>query len=176
MELSQEYSLQWYIPWEVYGPIPRLRPLLLRPACSSPKEINELLNEDLAMTTTALKVNPKVYWIWNHRRWCLEHIPENPDPADTQEWRRSTWERELFIVERMLEADSRNCPSVRSCQVFMHDSQLFCSFQLWHGTIAVMSSRACPFVVPKRRSSRIQRKRLRPTSRTLAPGTREPKC
>lgn len=75
---------------------------------SSPEEINELLNDDLAMTTTALKVHPKVYWIWNHRRWCLERIPEKPDPADIQAWRRSTWERELFIVERMLDADSRN--------------------------------------------------------------------
>ena len=64
------------------------------------------------MTTKALKVHPKVYWIWNHRRWCLERIPENPDSPDSQSWRRSTWERELFIVERMLEADSRNCPSV----------------------------------------------------------------
>jgi len=60
------------------------------------------------MTTNALKVHPKVYWIWNHRRWCLEHIPENPNSADTQAWRRSTWERELFIVEKMLDADSRN--------------------------------------------------------------------
>jgi hypothetical protein len=76
------------------------------------------------MTTTALKVYPKVYWIWNHRRWCLEHIPECPDPADTQTWRRSIWERELFIVERMLDADSRNCPSVPTCRMFIHDSQL----------------------------------------------------
>jgi len=75
---------------------------------SSPEEINELLNDDLTMTTKALKVHPKVYWIWNHRRWCLEHIPESPDSADSQAWRRSTWERELFIVEKMLEADSRN--------------------------------------------------------------------
>ena len=71
------------------------------------------------MTTTALKVFPKVYWIWNHRRWCLEHIPEKPDPADTQAWRRSTWERELFIVERMLDVDSRNCPSIHSCRMLI---------------------------------------------------------
>ncbi|KAI0256477.1 rab-protein geranylgeranyltransferase [Lactifluus subvellereus] len=75
---------------------------------SSPEEINELLNDDLAMTTKTLKVHPKVYWIWNHRRWCLGHIPESPGSADTQAWRRSTWERELFIVEKMLDADSRN--------------------------------------------------------------------
>jgi hypothetical protein len=61
------------------------------------------------MTTKLLKVHPKVYWIWNHRRWCLEHIPEGPNSADAQTWRLATWERELFIVEKMLEADSRNC-------------------------------------------------------------------
>ena len=76
------------------------------------------------MTTAALKVHPKVYWIWNHRRWCLEHIPEKPDPADIQAWRRSTWERELFIVERMLDADSRNCPSNHSCRMLMSDTQI----------------------------------------------------
>ena len=76
------------------------------------------------MTTTALKVHPKVYWIWNHRRWCLEHIPEKPDPADIQTWRRLTWERELFIVERMLDADSRNCPSIHSCWMLMLDAQI----------------------------------------------------
>jgi geranylgeranyl transferase type-2 subunit alpha len=72
------------------------------------------------MTTKALKVHPKIYWVWNHRRWCLEHIPEGPDSADTQAWRRSTWERELFIVEKMLEADARNCPSVYSYRAFIH--------------------------------------------------------
>ncbi|KAI9446673.1 rab-protein geranylgeranyltransferase [Lactarius indigo] len=75
---------------------------------SSPHEIHELLDDDLAMTTKLLKLHPKVYWIWNHRRWCLEHIPEGPISADAQAWRLSTWERELFIVEKMLEADSRN--------------------------------------------------------------------
>ena len=76
------------------------------------------------MTTTALKVYPKVYWIWNHRRWCLEHIPEKPDLADTRAWKRSTWERELFIVERMLDADSRNCMSIHSCRMLIYDTQI----------------------------------------------------
>ena len=119
MELSQDYPHQRYISWEVYR-LPLSRCLLsLRAAYSSPDEINELLNDDLTMTTKTLKVHPKVYWIWNHRRWCLEHIPESPDGADSQAWRRSTWERELFIVEKMLEADSRNCASVRSCRAFI---------------------------------------------------------
>ncbi|KAI0273807.1 rab-protein geranylgeranyltransferase [Gloeopeniophorella convolvens] len=75
---------------------------------SSLEEINELLNNDLAMTTKVLKSHPKVYWIWNHRRWCLEHVPDSPDATDAQAWKVATWERELFIVERMLDADARN--------------------------------------------------------------------
>jgi hypothetical protein len=75
---------------------------------SSPEEINNLLSEDLSMTTDALKLQPKVYWIWNHRRWCLENVPDGPgdDPAG---WKKSNWKRELFVVEKMLDIDARNC-------------------------------------------------------------------
>jgi geranylgeranyl transferase type-2 subunit alpha len=57
------------------------------------------------MTTRALKAHPKVYSIWNHRRWCLQHIPDEPN----EDWKKASWDKELFVVERMLEADSRNC-------------------------------------------------------------------
>jgi len=78
----------------------------------SPAEtIRDLLSDELAMTMTALKSHPKVYWIWNHRRWCLEHLPDGPgqdgDP-DFQGWKQAAWDKELFIVEKMLDADSRN--------------------------------------------------------------------
>ncbi|KAI0313624.1 rab-protein geranylgeranyltransferase [Amylostereum chailletii] len=76
---------------------------------SSPQEINDLVSNDLSMTTVALKAHPKVYWIWNHRRWCLENVPEGGDNGDPQGWRKANWEREMFIVEKMLDADSRNC-------------------------------------------------------------------
>jgi hypothetical protein len=69
------------------------------------------------MTTTALKANPKVYWIWNHRRWCLENVPDGPERNEvpSMEWRQANWDKELFVVERMLDADARNCQSSHRC-------------------------------------------------------------
>ncbi|KAH9484165.1 Geranylgeranyl transferase type-2 subunit alpha [Psilocybe cubensis] len=59
---------------------------------------------------SALKTHPKVYWIWNHRMWCLEHIPEGPgqDAETIFGWKQKAWDRELFVVEKMLDADPRN--------------------------------------------------------------------
>lgn len=64
------------------------------------------------MTTRALKAHPKVYWIWNHRRWCLENVPEGPgtsEEGDPLGWRKSYWDKEMFVVEKMLDMDPRNC-------------------------------------------------------------------
>jgi geranylgeranyl transferase type-2 subunit alpha len=67
------------------------------------------------MTTTALKKYPKVYWIWNHRRWCLENMPDGPGSADDSGkdgkdgYRISAWSQEMFVVEKMLSMDERNC-------------------------------------------------------------------
>lgn len=64
------------------------------------------------MTMVALKTHPKIYWIWNHRKWCLENIPAGPGAVDEEnanEWRKSVWENDLFVVERMLDVDARNC-------------------------------------------------------------------
>lgn len=76
---------------------------------SSPSDVNEYLSDDLSLTFGLLKEHPKVYWIWNHRRWCLERIPDGPSPEDVDGWRSATWKKELFVVEKMLEADARNC-------------------------------------------------------------------
>lgn len=62
------------------------------------------------MTMSALKTHPKVYWIWNHRRWCLENIPSGPG-EDTDTWKSTAWEKDMFVVEQMLEVDPRNCTS-----------------------------------------------------------------
>ncbi|KAM6500668.1 rab-protein geranylgeranyltransferase [Amanita muscaria] len=75
---------------------------------SSPEAIYELICEDLVFTMNALKVHPKVYWIWNHRRWCLNHVPEGPNESDLQGWKKASWERELAVVEKILDADARN--------------------------------------------------------------------
>ncbi len=60
----------------------------------------------------ALKSHPKVYWIWNHRRWCLENIPNNLDADGVEavnKWKSATWDKEMMVVEKLLNVDSRNC-------------------------------------------------------------------
>lgn len=78
---------------------------------STPERINEILEKDLVMTTIALKAHPKVYCIWTHRRWCLEQTPEGPgrEGDDLNGWRMKNWKQELFVVEKMLDVDARNC-------------------------------------------------------------------
>lgn len=75
---------------------------------SSPAEVFAALDGDLSLTLAALQVHPKVYWLWNHRRWCLHNIPDGPDDLGSKSWRSITWARELAIVEKMLDRDSRN--------------------------------------------------------------------
>ncbi|KAF5386777.1 hypothetical protein D9615_001668 [Tricholomella constricta] len=78
---------------------------------SSPEEINNYILDDLSSTMTALKAHPKVYWIWNHRRWCLENTPCGPgskSEGDINGWRKANWDKELYVVEKMLDADPRN--------------------------------------------------------------------
>ncbi|OBA17978.1 hypothetical protein METBIDRAFT_13894 [Metschnikowia bicuspidata var. bicuspidata NRRL YB-4993] len=59
----------------------------------------EALNSDLCMSMEMMKRYPKCYWIWNHRRWCLEtlNITQSAD-----------WARELAIALKVLAMDSRN--------------------------------------------------------------------
>ena len=78
---------------------------------STLEQVNEILEKDLMMTTIALKAHPKVYCIWTHRRWCLEQTPEGPgkEGDDLHGWRMKNWMQELFVVEKMLGVDARNC-------------------------------------------------------------------
>lgn len=69
------------------------------------KERNRnMLEDDLSLTEHALRAHPKVYWIWNHRMWCLTQYPA-PAGDGGESW---VWERELKLVEKMLDYDPRN--------------------------------------------------------------------
>lgn len=63
----------------------------------------QLLQEDLELTIQALQMHPKVYWIWNHRKWCLQELPS--EDADGL----IKWKHEIGMVNKMLELDARNC-------------------------------------------------------------------
>ncbi|KAJ3886600.1 rab-protein geranylgeranyltransferase [Lentinula edodes] len=78
---------------------------------STPEQIKDLLKDDLSLTMAALKIHPKVYWIWTHRGWCLNNVPSGPGVAgegDPRGWEKDLWDQELFVVEKLLDADPRN--------------------------------------------------------------------
>lgn len=56
-----------------------------------------ILERDLDLTNRSLKLNPKNYSVWEHRKWVLETMPD----AD--------WSLEIKMVELYLEKDGRNC-------------------------------------------------------------------
>ncbi|ELU44181.1 PPTA domain-containing protein [Rhizoctonia solani AG-1 IA] len=85
----------------------QFRVSITRGSASSPEEVFKAVDGELSLTLAALQVHPKVYWLWNHRRWCLENIPDGPEGAE-KSWKSSIWARELAIVEKMLDRDSRN--------------------------------------------------------------------
>jgi Protein prenyltransferase alpha subunit repeat len=106
------------------------------------------------MTSVALKAHPKVYWIWNHRRWCLENVPDGPD-EEPQGWKKASWDKELFVVEKMLDADARNCEFSLSSM----DRRVLRIRKSTHGIIADMYLRTCPCAERKFRKWRIRPRR-----------------
>ncbi|GAA6000724.1 Rab geranylgeranyltransferase BET4 [Rhodotorula paludigena] len=56
----------------------------------------QVLEGDLQLTNSSLKLNPKNYSVWEHRKWVLETMPD----AD--------WGMEIKMVEMYLEKDGRN--------------------------------------------------------------------
>jgi len=102
------------------------------------EEVVGLLKNELKLTMAYLQIHPKVYWIWNHRKWCLEHVPLGPatapvsneevvndkenegmeerksDQKMTEGWRIGFWKGELAVIEALLDADPRNCMSFSS--------------------------------------------------------------
>jgi hypothetical protein len=82
---------------------------MTRAHCRTSEEIVKLLTADLRLTTAYLHHHPKVYWIWNHRKWCLESVPLGP--GESEGWRNECWKMELMLIEKMLDVDARNCES-----------------------------------------------------------------
>ncbi|KAG0051573.1 hypothetical protein BGZ83_003546 [Gryganskiella cystojenkinii] len=57
---------------------------------------NQIYSNELDFLTENMKLNPKSYWMWNHRRWCLENM------------HKPKWDLELGMVNKFLEMDARN--------------------------------------------------------------------
>ncbi|KAI7820636.1 hypothetical protein BC939DRAFT_425735 [Gamsiella multidivaricata] len=57
---------------------------------------DKIYTNELEFVQENLKLNPKSYFMWNHRRWCLEHM------------NKPRWDRELAMVNKFLELDARN--------------------------------------------------------------------
>jgi geranylgeranyl transferase type-2 subunit alpha len=61
------------------------------------EENQKVFQKELLLFMQLIKLNPKSYWLWNHRFWCLQNMP-HPD-----------WNNELALVDKMLSLDARNC-------------------------------------------------------------------
>jgi geranylgeranyl transferase type-2 subunit alpha len=66
------------------------------------KRKKALLVEDLDLTIEVLRIHPKVYWIWNHRKWCLQELPSGDEDSIAK------WTMEIQMVNKMLDMDARN--------------------------------------------------------------------
>lgn len=70
-----------------------------RSMLSNKDQVN--LKEELELNVECIKVNPKSYYAWYHRRWVLANwfpkgTPFNPD-------------HELHLCQLLLDLDKRNC-------------------------------------------------------------------
>ncbi|KAH9901248.1 rab-protein geranylgeranyltransferase [Cubamyces lactineus] len=106
----------------------------------TPPQINDLLADDLSLTTVLLKQHPKVYWIWNHRYWCLRQVPDGPTVSDPNGWRQTYWNKELFVVERMLDADPRNFHAWNYRRYVLEEMPVKRSEHAWHQRSKILSS------------------------------------
>lgn len=62
--------------------------------------VQGLYSDEIGFTDECMKAQPKSYYVWYHRKWCLNQMP------------KPNWARELKVLNRMLDSDSRNCNSV----------------------------------------------------------------
>ncbi|KAI5954731.1 BET4 [Candida theae] len=66
---------------------------------SNHAQLTQILNDELKFVMAQLRKFPKVYWIWNHRRWCLFKLVD---------LKQVNWGFEFKTVGKMLELDQRN--------------------------------------------------------------------
>ncbi|KAF9409582.1 hypothetical protein BGZ94_001905, partial [Podila epigama] len=57
---------------------------------------NTIYTNELDFVQDNLRLNPKSYFMWNHRRWCLENM------------KKPRWDKELGMVGKFLALDARN--------------------------------------------------------------------
>ncbi|GAA6003834.1 hypothetical protein JCM10207_006429 [Rhodosporidiobolus poonsookiae] len=88
LSLNPEFQTGWGIRRRI------LLDGLLKDADAETKQ--RILENDLQLTNASLKLNPKNYSVWEHRKWVLETMPD----AD--------WGVEMKMVELYLEKDGRN--------------------------------------------------------------------
>lgn len=77
--------------------IRRTEALTLHPSFSDEETANIIYTNELEFVQDNLRLNPKSYFMWNHRRWCLENMS------------KPSWDKELGMVGKFLEMDARNC-------------------------------------------------------------------
>ena len=59
------------------------------------------LKEELGFNVDCIKVNPKSYYAWYHRRWVLTRAFSSDRPMDPS--------HELHLCQLLLDLDKRNC-------------------------------------------------------------------
>ncbi|KAF7721153.1 hypothetical protein EC973_005360 [Apophysomyces ossiformis] len=72
------------------------RLILIEGILKTADEKRSVFVKELQLFMQLIHLNPKSYWLWNHRCWCLRTMPE-PD-----------WTGELRLVDKMLGMDARN--------------------------------------------------------------------
>ncbi|KAL7316697.1 Rab geranylgeranyltransferase [Mucor circinelloides] len=87
-----EWNLDYYTIWNYRRIL--LQEFVLKGLNAD--EQQKVYNKELMLFLQLIKKNPKSYWMWNHRIWCLQNMPK-PD-----------WQAELGLVEKMLTMDARN--------------------------------------------------------------------
>ncbi|KAJ3997531.1 rab-protein geranylgeranyltransferase [Lentinula boryana] len=111
---------------------------------STPEQIKDLLTDDLSLTMEALKIHPKV--------------PGISDDGDPRGWEKELWNQELFVVEKLLDADPRNfhawsyrrlvlesmpVPKLETSDLAYTTRKIesnFSNFSAWHQRSKVLSS------------------------------------